>query len=78
MTIIRCIGRLATLIAALAVAGPAPAHPGPVHVHPCGADGRGTERTHRLPSGVVMVVRTTACRPVRDGRTTGVHVEVVR
>ena len=75
---IRHIASLAALVAALAVAGPAPAHPGPVHVHPCGADGRTTVRTYTLPSGVVMTVRATACRPVRHGDTTGVHVEVVR
>ena len=78
MTATRCIARLAILTAGLAVACSAPAHPGPEHVHPCGADGRVTERTYTLPSGVVMTVRTTACRPVRHGDTTGVHVEVVR
>ena len=57
-----------TLIAGLAVACYAPAHPGPVT----------TVRTHTLPSDVVMTVRTTTCRPVRHGDTTGVHVEVVR
>lgn len=78
MNRIRHITQIATLVAGLAVACSAPAHPGPEHVHPCGADGRVTERTHSLPSGVVMTVRTTTCRPVRHGRTTGVHVEVAR
>lgn len=77
MTTARCISRLAVLIAA-AVACSAPAHPGPVHIHPCGAPGLVTERTRTFPSGVVMVVRTTTCRPVRHDDTTGVHVEVVR
>ena len=75
---IRHIAHIAALVAGLAVACSAPAHPGPEHVHPCGADGRVTERTHTLPSGVALTARTTYCRLVRDGRTTGVHVEVVR
>ena len=77
MTTARCIDRRASLVAGWAAACYAPARPGPAHVHPC-ADGRVTKRTHTLPSGVVMAVRATRCRPVRDGRTTGVHVEVVR
>ena len=73
--------RITALALAWAIAcliPPALAHPGTVHVHPCGAAGPVRERTVTLPSGIRMTVRTTACRPVRHGDTTGVHVEVVR
>ena len=49
-----------------------------IHTRPIASIATLTERTYTLPSGVVMVVRTTTCRPVRHGDTTGVHVEVVR
>ena len=55
------------LFAVTGALGIVSAHPGPEHVHPCGADGRTTERTHVLPNGVVMSVRITYCRPVRHG-----------
>ena len=58
-----CITLISLCVMALTVS----AHPGPEHVHPCGADGHTTERTHTLPNGVVMSVRTTYCRPVRHG-----------
>ena len=79
MTMIRSVPRILSLAAALAAAAAAAyAHPGTVHVHPCGPGGPVETRTYTLPSGVRMTVRTTMCRPVRHGPTTGVHVKVLR
>ena len=61
------LAALAWLTAIICIAPLALAHPG--HV---------VTEAHPLPADAVPPVHAPACRPVRHGDTTGVHVGVVR